>query len=114
ARFAAGKTSQAIDLDEVKAVLEGAGVNLASIDFAGALRCVVSRTEQAPVETPAPFVVPSTQPVALDAGSKTLRNLLIAEVAERFGLPVDSLQLRFSQEDEKTLALSEASNKFDI
>src|SRR4029453_13208337 len=42
-RFAAGKNSQAIDLDELKAILEGAGVNLASVDFSGALRCVVSR-----------------------------------------------------------------------
>src|SRR6266576_1163338 len=41
ARFAAGKVSHAVDLDELKAILEGAGVNLAAIDFCGALRCVV-------------------------------------------------------------------------
>src|SRR5688572_24331632 len=51
-RFASGKTSLGIDQDEVKAVLEGAGINLASIDFSGALRCVVMRTEATPVEAP--------------------------------------------------------------
>ena len=114
ARFASGKTSQAIDLDEVKAVLEGAGVNLASVDFSGALRCVVTRTEQAAVETPViASIAPTTRP-SIESSGHLLRDLLIAEVAERFGLPVDSLQVRFSQEDEKILALSDSACKFDI
>jgi flagella basal body P-ring formation protein FlgA len=116
-RFTAGKTSQAIDLDEIKALLEGAGVNLASVDFSGALRCVVSRGEEIAAEpTVAAAAAPTTQPVQSNSLSseRSLRDRLIAEVAERFGLPPDSLQVRFSQQDEPILALSDATCKFDI
>src|SRR5258705_9522442 len=64
ARFIAGKTSQAVDLDELKAILEGAGVNLISIDFSGALRCVVTRTEPtSPEPTAAALLTPTTRPI---------------------------------------------------
>jgi len=118
-RFAAGKLSRTIDLDELKTVLEGAGVNLASIDICGALRCVVSRSEAAPVEPSIAAAAPTTRPVEAGAESsiatpRTLRDLLIAEVAERFQLPLESLQVRFSPQDEKVLALSEANCRLDI
>src|SRR5437879_207312 len=90
-RFAAGKLSHAVDLDEVKAILEGAGVNLASIDFSGALRCVVTRGELPPVEPSLAPVAPTTRPIdavieSSAATSRTLRDILIAEAAERFQL----------------------------
>ena len=113
-RFAAGKMSIAIDQDELKSVLEGAGVNLASIDFSGALRCVVMRTEATPVEAPLINSAPPTTRPVIESTSRLLREILIAEVAGRFELPVDSLQVRFSQQDEKVLTLSEASCKFDV
>ena len=118
-RFAAGKLSRAIDLDELKGILEGAGVNLASIDFSGALRCVVTRAEEAPVEASVAAIAPTTRPVLLGvessiAAPRTLRDILIAEVAERFQLPIESLQVRFSPQDEKVLALSEGNYKFDV
>src|SRR6266850_2836343 len=116
-RFSSGKSSYAIDLDEVKAVLEGAGINLASIDFSGALRCVVTRTEETSAELVAAApIAPTTRPVnaAIESSSRSLREILIAEVAERFALPMDSLQVRFSQQDEKVLSLSDSSSRFDI
>src|SRR6266550_8997135 len=99
-RFSSGRASLAIDLDELRSVLEGAGVNLASIDFSGALRCIVTRTDQAPVEpVVAVPAAPTTRPVdaSVESTSRSLRDILIAEVVERFALPVDSLQVRFSQ-----------------
>jgi flagella basal body P-ring formation protein FlgA len=39
---------------------------------------------------------------------------LIAEVAERFALSADSLQVRFSQQDEKVLNLPDSNCKFDV
>jgi len=115
-RFAAGKMSRAIDLDELKAILEGAGVNLAVVDFSGALRCLVTCSQQAPIET---VVSPTTRPIESVIGSaaasqRTLKDVLIAEAAERFQLPIESLQVRFSPQDEKVLALSEANFKFDV
>src|SRR5213075_2178179 len=118
-RFAEGKFSRAIDLDELKTILEGAGVNLSSIDFSGALRCVVTHDEQASTEQSSAAVVPTTRPVDLSSEAsnvapKTLREVLIAEVAERFQLSPESLQVRFSREDEKVLALSEGNCKIDV
>src|SRR4051794_4162858 len=119
ARFAAGKFSRAIDLDEVKALLEGAGVNLSSIDFSGALRCVVTRSETAAVEQPLVPIAPTTRPIE-PAGDPsvvaphTLRDVLLAEVADRFQLPLESLQVRFSPQDEKVLALTDGNYKFDV
>ncbi len=118
-RFAAGKFSRAIDLDEVKVILEGAGVNLATIDFSGALRCVVTRSELPAVEPSVVLVAPTTRPVepvveSSVAAPRTLRDVLLAEVAERFQLPLESLQVRFSPQDEKVLGLTDGNFKFDV
>ncbi len=112
-----GKSSRVIDLDEVNTVLEGAGINLGSIDFSGALRCIVSRTQAAPepiVEQPnKAIVIPTTRP-SDSIAARTLRDLLVAEIAERFALPLESLQVRFSPADEKFAALSELNYRFEI
>jgi flagella basal body P-ring formation protein FlgA len=119
ARFESGKLSRTIDLDEVKALLEGAGVGLASIDFLGALRCVVTRSAQPAIERAAATAAPTTRPVETVVESpalaaRTLREILIAEVAERFALPPDSLQVRFSPQDEKVLNFTESNFKFEV
>jgi flagella basal body P-ring formation protein FlgA len=119
ARFESGKLSRTIDLDEVKVLLDGAGVSLASIDFFGALRCVVTRSAQPATETPAATVAPTTRPAETAVEShalaaRTLRDVLIAEVAERFGLPVESMQVRFSPQDEKVLNSTESNCKFEV
>lgn len=119
ARFESGKLSRTIDLDEVKVLLDGAGVSLASIDFFGALRCVVTRSAQPATETPAATVAPTTRPAETAVEShalaaRTLRDVLIAEVAERFGLPVESMQVRFSPQDEKVLNSTEPNCKFEV
>ncbi|HEV8379336.1 MAG TPA: flagellar basal body P-ring formation chaperone FlgA [Tepidisphaeraceae bacterium] len=113
-QFGAGKFSQAIDLDDVKTILEGAGVNLASVDFSGALRCVVTRSDQAPVETVVAAPTAQTTRPIVESTSRSLRDILIAEVAERFALSADSLQVRFSQQDEKVLNLPDSNCKFDV
>src|SRR5258706_10451820 len=92
-RFAAGKFSRAIDLDEVKALLEGAGVNLSAIDFSGALRCVVTRSEEPVVEALVVPIASTTRPIGPFVESsilapRTLRDVLLAEVADRFQLPL--------------------------
>src|SRR5205085_306551 len=63
---------------------------------------------------PVAIALATTRPIIAESNTRLLRDLLIAEVAERFGLPVDSLQVRFSQEDEKVLSLADSTCKFDI
>ncbi len=124
-RFESGKLSRVIDLDEVKTVLEGAGINLGTIDFAGALRCVVTRSDArlelaleqaatAAVERLTPTTRPSLDQELPARPPRSLKEILTTEVAQRFGLPAESLQIRFSPQDEKIVNLSQPHFRFEV
>lgn len=129
----ADRTSATIDLDALKQTLGDAGINVGQIQFAGARVCQVIRVdpqvetavEQAvkvhlakvnasePARPPAvasSFVAPLDRPQAY----RTLREVLTAELAERFNLDPEALQIRFDGKDEKTLGLSEPAFKFNV
>jgi flagella basal body P-ring formation protein FlgA len=124
-RFEAGKLSRVIDVDDVKTVLEGAGINLGTIDFSGALRCVVTRSDArlelaleqaatAAVERLAPTTRPGIEQEIPARPPRTLREILTTEVAQRFGMSEESLQIRFSAQDEKIVNLAEPHFKFEV
>jgi len=62
----------------------------------------------APGDPPAKPAVDDGQPV------HTLRNLLVADLAERLSVSADSLQVRFNPQDEKLLNLSEPQFRFNV
>jgi flagella basal body P-ring formation protein FlgA len=53
-------------------------------------------------------------PSAPDPNFHTLRDLLVADLSRRLGLLPETLQLSFSPQDEKVLALAEPIFKFDV
>jgi len=138
ARIPRGKTEASVDIEQITATLEDAGVNLAMVHFRGARSVKVTRggeavpaaPAQAPVESPArPAETPtasSIRPPALSAdpgvaepatspdAPRTLREILLAELAERFSLPAETFQLRFSPASEKLANLSEPAFRFQV
>ncbi|MGE5609348.1 MAG: flagellar basal body P-ring formation chaperone FlgA [Bacillota bacterium] len=135
ARFAKGRNNQTIDIEDLKKVLEDAGVNLSAITFCGALACKVTRSDS-PVEKQLDLppvlanpVLPSTRPVIASlllppvASSdpapaatelRTLRDMLVTDLVERLAVPAESLQIHFGEKDEKLANLSEPYFRFDI
>jgi flagella basal body P-ring formation protein FlgA len=126
-----------ITYDEIRNTLHDAGVNLAVIKFAGPMTCTVTRSDTqrdrgealdqwitarqaniAPAEerVAAPAVQEAPTPAAdQDADKpKTLRQLLIADLAQRLDLPVESLQMSFSVADEPALNLAGPHFRFQI
>jgi flagella basal body P-ring formation protein FlgA len=62
----------------------------------------------------APAAAESVKPVAEVKEYKTLRDCLVAEVAERLNLAADQLQFHFNPADEKILSLSEPHFEFNV
>jgi len=130
ARFGQAATLR-IDLDNLKDTLEGAGINLAALRFSGAAQCQVRRIDQrlvTAVEQAAASAAAqaglltdraaSSTPVAPAAAGgvagRTLGQILTAEVAERFGIPADSIQVRFQARDQKLVELAEPQFRFEV
>jgi flagella basal body P-ring formation protein FlgA len=130
ARFGQAATLR-IDLDNLKDTLEGAGINLAALRFSGAAQCQVRRIDQrlvTAVEQAAASAAAqaglltdraaSSTPVAPAAAGgvagRTLGQILTAEVAERFGIPADSMQVRFQARDQKLVELAEPQFRFEV
>jgi flagella basal body P-ring formation protein FlgA len=146
---------KSITLDEIKATLRDAGVNLAGIRFTGAARCVIHRvdvehdesraldqwiaartgvasstglesvsatqTEPQPVDpdglaTDANLSTPAEVHAAGDAGDdvRSLRSLLLNELARRTGFSRAALQVSFKPGDEKLLNLSQPQFRFTV
>jgi flagella basal body P-ring formation protein FlgA len=132
-----------ITLAEVKQLLSDAGVNMAAVRLIGATKCTVNRSDvrfnegealtkwldaNAPKPQPAPAAVatplqtPPTIAVAPAPADprkasepiKTLRDLLIADLAVRLQLPADTLQMTFAARDERLLVLSEGVFRFTL
>jgi flagella basal body P-ring formation protein FlgA len=138
AHFESGKSVQTFEMDQVRSILEHAGVNVSGINFRGALSCQVTWSDprlQEAIEQaaevqanriaaalrPKVSVVGASGPVestVAAAGPKktfrSLREILIADAAERFGLPANSLEVRFRAEDERLANLSEPHFEFQV
>ena len=128
-RFERGKAMQDLDVEQVRRSLEEAGVNLAGMNIAGALSCRVKRNdprlevalEQA-VAVNVQRLMPATRPAesstvvatAESGPNRTLKEILIAELAQRLGLAPEQLEVRFSPQDEKLANLSEPQFAFEI
>ena len=130
ARFDRDATTLRLNVVDLKKTLAAAGVNLGGINFGGAITCRVNRIDsrvepdaQAVTVTPAraewPMLLttgaPSTRPaVEEQIAPRTLRELLLADLSERFRLPANSFQLRFSPADERIAHLSEPHARFEL
>lgn len=139
-RVQPGSAFGAVTLDQVRTTLRDAGVNLGRINFAGPTACTVTRAdadlqpgkameEWAAAKEPAraeptmanrPAVADaasrpaSTQPAGEDKLVRTLRDVLVEDLAQRLSIPVQSLQVQFSPKDERVLRLVEPQFRFAI
>lgn len=134
ARLSSGAPFKALSVDEIRSTLRDAGVNIAAINFTGSINCTVSRSDvqydekdglakwievntptTAPAAAPelASAVTPATHPD--DASPvRTLRDLLVNDLAVQLNLPVDILQVDFRQQDLHLLNTSTPLFSFDI
>jgi flagella basal body P-ring formation protein FlgA len=140
ARLGERKPYRTITVEDLRKILADAGVNLGVIRFAGATACTVRRSdvtyddraaleEWAGIRRPEATVAESrpveaqqatdqtnqTAPAeAVESGSpvRSLRDILLQDIAARVHLPVESLQVTFNPDDEKLLNLSEPAFRF--
>lgn len=112
-----------IGVEQIRQTLRDAGVNVAMINFAGATSCSIRRSDaQAdPQQTLQQWLdaqqgeaAKTTPPTAPDPNLHTLRDLLIADLSHRLNIPAETLQLTFSPQDERVLALAKPIFKFDV
>jgi flagella basal body P-ring formation protein FlgA len=138
ARIGPGTPFRAIAIAEVKETLTAAGINIASLKFVGATSCTVNRSDVeydertalqqwieakeakgTPTTTPAQDelaqALPASAPVPAEERSvRTLRDLLVDNLAQRLTVPADSLQMTFKGGDQRLLNLSEPLFRFDV
>lgn len=131
---------KALTIQEIRGIMRDAGVNTAAINFAGAITCMVSRSDvelddknsldqwiaaregkdtdpsQAGSAQPSLATVKTSPKADLDAQSpvKTLRQALIEDLALRLNIPADTLQVDFKQQDDNVLNISQPLFRFDI
>jgi flagella basal body P-ring formation protein FlgA len=118
ARLPASQSFATLSLDGIRGTLRDAGLNPARVNFSGAATCTVNRSDVTVDEGAAlrawsgeaakPEVVrkdPAPQGPAWDADVADLKSKLIADVATRLKLPIDSLQVDFRPEDRKLLSM---------
>jgi flagella basal body P-ring formation protein FlgA len=126
-----GKTSRSLDIEDVKIALEQAGVNLASINFSGAMACKVTRSDAVLEQAPGPPVEPNTErapqagrltearmpnpaPALEGQVLRTLREILAADLARNLAVPSEMLEIRFGGPSEKVLDFTEPHFKFEF
>jgi flagella basal body P-ring formation protein FlgA len=126
-----GVAFRPITVDDVRQTLHGAGVNIAMINFSGVTTCGVTRSDtptteahttvqqwldaqQANAPKPAVSAQLAQSATVGDPNFHTLHDLLVADLAQRLSILPEDLQLTFSSEDEKVIALAEPCFKFDI
>jgi flagella basal body P-ring formation protein FlgA len=143
ARIGQGTPFRSISLDEIKQTLRDAGVNIAALNFVGASSCTVNRSDvhyderialqqwieakqttgPAPATSPAESAVqtiadamPASAPAVVEAdrSARTLRDLLVEDLANRLALAPDSLQVDFKTQDQRLLNLAEPLFTFEI
>ena len=126
--LSAGVGYQSVGIDQIRQTLHDAGVNIAMINFAGATSCNITRTDgqsssgqtveqwldsQQP-QAGKPVMTPVSDVAKPDPNFHILRDLLTDDLSQRLNIPADMLQITFSADDQKVLALAEPLFKFDI
>lgn len=143
ARVAEGEPFKGLALDDIRSTLRDAGVNIAMIRFSGPTGCTVTRSDVefdeqdallkwanakgrtrevsdvpgTPVTAAADAraeVGPRAAPEGADESLRTLRDVLIDDLAVRLRLPRESLQVTFNPRDEQALKLAEPQFRFDV
>jgi flagella basal body P-ring formation protein FlgA len=142
ARFGQGTAFATVAISDVKALLRDAGVNVATMNFAGATECQVNRSDavlpaaasidqyvaanvaQTPAKAQAVVDLAPTAPAKSveeipaaetpDSPYHTLRQLLVADLSQRINVPAEDLQVTFRPQDEASLRLSEPHVGFDV
>jgi len=136
AHLSATNPSVTFTLNDVKGFLRDAGVNLAVLRFAGPVQCTVTRADADFAEldlgaaagvaamplAAEPIVAagrqepaaPATDAVPSTGGVRTLRAILLDDLAVRNNLPPDSLSVTFSPQDERVLNLAEPQFRFAV
>ena len=144
ARMERGSHTQNVGLDQIKRTLEGAGVNLGLVRFGGAAECRVTwsdpRLETAlrqavgamadripPPDRFAPAAGPTTRQVFASSptltasgsfdqntGTRSLREILLADLVQRLNLPAESFSVRFAPQDERLVNLAEPFFRFEV
>lgn len=136
ARFSGGDTTLSIDAAGIRTTLESAGLNAGALHFSGAASCRVTRSdprlpgilEQAATAAAARIArqMPAC-PQTRRSGSggstpvdpppqttRTLREILIEELAGRFNIPAEALDVRFSSADQHLVNLCEPLFRFEV
>ena len=127
-----GGSSRELSVDNLRATLHDAGVNLATVRLTGSASCVVTRDITAPA-TPATTeptaavvqaspgdAVPAAatvRPTAADAECNpfhTLRDRLLADAAQRLNVAPTDLQVTFAAADANLLNLCEPTFRFEL
>ena len=142
ARIGGANPFRAVTVAEIKETLTAAGINIASIRFVGTTSCTVNRSDveydertalqqwidakelnaaadavpaTAPVQDDLAQALPAAAPVAAEQKSvRTLRDLLVTDLAQRLSLPAETLQMSFRHADERFLNLSEPLFGFEV
>lgn len=129
ARFEKGQETLRLDLQDLRKTLEEAGVNLGSLNFTGAMACRVTRRDVPQRDVREMLETPVVKPRLMgsvpvengtvratdEARPRTLKDLILTDLSERFGMPVDAFQVRFTApQDEKISGLSEPSFTFEL
>jgi flagella basal body P-ring formation protein FlgA len=128
--FSEGVSFQTVTVDQIQETLHEAGVNLAMINFTGATICSITRNDGGPTRTQTvqewldtqqggdaakgePVLASVTEPKS-EPTFHSLRDLLVTDLSQRLNIPAETLQLDFSQADQRVLSLSEPVFKFDV
>src|ERR1700722_6090208 len=137
-RIGKGRLNATVTIDQVRATLSDAGVNIAVISFGGSMSYAVNRPDSnsdqqeglndwlssgraqaaSAIEPPAGTVSASNEvgslPPSAAAPTSSLRNLLVADLATRLNLDPNDLQVSFDPSDDKVLNLAEPYFAFQI
>jgi flagella basal body P-ring formation protein FlgA len=139
-RLAPKTPFKSLSMQEIRGIMRDAGVNTASINFAGAITCMVSRSDAdlddkngldqwiaaRQGKSDDPSVSDPAGPVIASAASspkassdptspvKTLRQALVEDLALRLNISADALQVDFKLQDENVLNVSQPLFRYDI
>ena len=119
ANLSEAPSTRRLDVADIRAVLHDAGLNLSTIQFAGAASCDL--TIPGAVVEPAPEPLPAANvatlhlsPAAIDQPQTPLRDLLVTPLLKELAFSEQEVQVDFPAEHEATLALTSPQCGFRI
>lgn len=124
ARFEPAAAVRDIAVNDVKKFLGDAGVNVSTLNFVGPMTCRVSRgdatlppggrMDQLAAADAGQDPAAAAPAEAPDGKSRSLRQLLVADVADRLNLKADQLQVSFPNSEDALLRQTDAHTAFEI